>query len=105
MNQNVMDMAEVCTFPACQCKVPDYAFSAHNRVKYCEKLAELRKPKEKAMEYSTYNVHFLDFNHPPTIQCTFWCDAASEEHAIEQWEAEHSGCELIDVTRFNLLEE
>jgi hypothetical protein len=53
----------------------------------------------------TYSVHFLDFNHPPHIQCTFWCDAQSEEHAIEQWEIEHSGCELIDVTRFNLLEE
>lgn len=24
-----------CTFPACKCDVPDYAFSAHNRKEFC----------------------------------------------------------------------
>lgn len=29
-----------CTWPKCDCKVPDYAFSMHNRVHYCKKLTE-----------------------------------------------------------------
>lgn len=32
-----------CTWPKCQCTVPDYAMSGHNRVDYCGKLAELEK--------------------------------------------------------------
>jgi hypothetical protein len=29
-----------CGWPKCQCRVPDYALSGHNRVHYCAKLAE-----------------------------------------------------------------
>lgn len=36
-----------CTFPKCECTVPDYAFSMHNRVNYCDKLAVLEKADEQ----------------------------------------------------------
>lgn len=28
-----------CTWPKCECEVPSYALSMHNRVDFCEKLA------------------------------------------------------------------
>lgn len=42
MNKDVEEMMTVCKWPECECKVPDFAWSAHNRVNYCEKLKELR---------------------------------------------------------------
>lgn len=35
-----------CSWPECNCKVPDYAFSEHNRRKYCEVLKILTKTEE-----------------------------------------------------------
>lgn len=29
-----------CEWPKCECRVPDYALSMHNRVHYCLKLTE-----------------------------------------------------------------
>jgi hypothetical protein len=39
-NAQVAEMNKVCTFPQCECKVPDYAFSMHNRTVYCLKYKE-----------------------------------------------------------------
>jgi L-amino acid N-acyltransferase YncA len=33
-----------CTFPNCECKVPDYAFSEEKRVKFCKMLAYITNP-------------------------------------------------------------
>ena len=57
------------------------------------------------MELSTYSVYFIDPNLPPHVHATFWCDAISEEHAIEQWEQDHPNCELEDVTNVGRREE
>jgi hypothetical protein len=48
MNKDVEEMMEVCKWPECDCSVPDYAFSAHNRVEYCEKLKEKRNDQTQS---------------------------------------------------------
>ena len=32
----------ICTWPECKCNIPDYAFSAHNRVHSCEKVKSMK---------------------------------------------------------------
>lgn len=56
------------------------------------------------MPISTYSVYFIHPDHPPHTCATFWCDATSEQHAIEQWVIDHPNCELIDVTDVGLRE-
>lgn len=40
-----------CRWPECTCKVPDFAFSEHNRIQYC--LSALSANKGKIMENDT----------------------------------------------------
>jgi hypothetical protein len=45
MNKDVEEMMTVCKWPQCDCIVPDYAYSAHNRVEWCR---ELKKKRDDA---------------------------------------------------------
>lgn len=49
-NREVKMYEAGCGWPECTCKVPDYAFSGHVRVDYCEALKAAEKAKIK-VEY------------------------------------------------------
>lgn len=40
-----------CEWPKCKCRVPDYAFSMHNRVNFCLKLKEYDEKNGIVMKY------------------------------------------------------
>ena len=44
-----------CTFPKCQCDVPSYAFSMHNRVDFCLALKELDQKEAEENEQRSSN--------------------------------------------------
>lgn len=56
------------------------------------------------MTISTYSVIFIDPEMPAHVWATFWCDATSKDHALEQWGLDHINCELIDVIDVGLRE-
>ena len=54
---------------------------------------------------STYSVIFVDPEMPSHVWATFWCDATSQQDALDRWAFDHPGCELIDIIDVGLREE